>query len=380
MGSTAFPVSDPAAPPSAAARDPRPPAAVRPGAPVPIDRRLSRALKELLDQPPPRLVYVTDAMPGFRRVPSGDGFDYLDADGRPLRDETHLRRIRSLAIPPAYTDVWICPRPDGHLQATGRDARGRKQYRYHPYWQVLRDCDKFDRMLAFGEALPRIRARVRRDLALRGLPREKVLAALVHLLDTTFIRVGNDEYARHNGSFGLTTLRNRHAAVRGDTLRLKFKGKSGVVHDIAVTDRPLARLVRRCQELPGQELFQYIDDEGQARTVGSSDVNDYLRGVSGSEFTAKDFRTWHGSVQALERLSALTASSPTEAKRLVKAALSDVAARLGNTVAVCRKSYVHPRIVAAFLDGSLAAAPRSAAPAGRGLAAAERRLMAFLRT
>ncbi|UZD55865.1 DNA topoisomerase IB [Caldimonas aquatica] len=361
-----------------ALQEAQPTASPRPGTAVRVDRRLSRALKELLDQPPPKLVYVNDTMPGYRRVRRGDAFEYLDTEGRPLRDEAALRRIRSLAIPPAYTDVWICPRADGHLQATGRDARGRKQYRYHPYWQVLRDCDKFDRMLAFGEALPRIRARVRRHLALRGLPREKVLAALVQLLDTTFIRVGNDEYARENGSFGLTTLRTRHAAVRGDTLRLKFKGKSGVLHDIAVTDRQLARIVRRCQELPGQDLFQYLDEAGEIRSVGSTDVNDYLRDIGGSDFTAKDFRTWHGSVQALEQLGSLTASSPTEAKRMVKAALSQVAERLGNTVAVCRKSYVHPKIVEAFLEGKLQS-PRAAGKAPRALTPAERRLMAFLR-
>lgn len=356
------------------------PAAPHPGAPVRVARRLARALKEMLDEEPPRLVYVTDTMPGFRRERCGEEFIYLDTEGHPLRDEEHLRRIRRLAIPPAYTDVWICPDPHGHLQATGRDARGRKQYRYHPYWQVMRDLDKFDRMAAFGQALPRIRGQVRKHLGLDGLPRQKVLAAIVQLLDTTYIRVGNDEYARENKSYGLTTLRDRHAAVRGDTLRLRFKGKSGVEHDIAVTDRRLARIVRRCQELPGQDLFQYVDDAGEVRTIGSTDVNEYLREICGSDFTAKDFRTWHASVQALEQLAPLQAEGITDARRLVKAALTEVAALLGNTVAVCRKSYVHPQVIAAFLDGELTrrCQPCEKVCVPRGLSPAERRLMIFL--
>jgi DNA topoisomerase-1 len=300
-----------------------------------------------------------------------------------VRDRRELQRIRRLAIPPAYTDVWICPLPHGHLQATARDARGRKQYRYHPDWQAQRDADKFDRMLDFGMALPRVRARVRRDLETPGLPREKVVATVVHLLDTTFVRVGNDEYARTNGSYGLTTLRDRHAEIRGATLKLKFKGKSGVVHAVEVSDRRIAAIVRRCQDLPGQELFQYVDDDGEARCIGSADVNDYLRAAAGADFTAKDFRTWHASVQALERLAPLTAPTPGEARRLIKQALTEVSARLGNTVAVCRKSYVHPRVLKCFSDGSLAAAlecvsEHAGAKVPSGLRAAERRLMRFL--
>ena len=353
--------------------------------PAPIQgavRRASSALAKALAPKAHRLVYVSDTMPGFTRVKRGKGFAYLDAEGRPVRDRRELQRIRSLAIPPAYTDVWICPLADGHLQATGRDARGRKQYRYHPDWQARRDADKFDRMLEFGAALPRIRARVRRDLDLPGLPREKVIATIVHLLDTTFMRVGNDEYARTNGSYGLTTLRDRHAEVSGGTLRLKFKGKSGVVHKIKVSDRRIAAIVRRCQDLPGQELFQYVDDDGEVRSVGSADVNDYLRETTDAEFTAKDFRTWHASVQALERLAGLTAPTLGEARRLIKEALTEVSAQLGNTVAVCRKSYVHPRVLSCFTEGTLAAACEQAHGAKckvpSALYAAERRLMLFL--
>ncbi|MCM5682720.1 DNA topoisomerase IB [Schlegelella sp. S2-27] len=347
-------------------------------------RRAGKALaRALAPESPQPLVYVSDAMPGLTRVRRGKGHAYLDAEGRPVRDRRELQRIRRLAIPPAYTDVWICPLPNGHLQATGRDARGRKQYRYHPDWQAQRDADKFDRMLDFGRALPRIRARMRRDLDTPGLSREKVVAAVVYLLDTTFIRVGNDEYARTNGSYGLTTLRNRHAEIRGATLKLKFKGKSGVAHEVEVSDRRIAAVVRRCQDLPGQELFQYVGDDGEARCIGSADVNDYLRAAADADFTAKDFRTWHASVQALERLAALNAPTLGEARRLIKQALTEVSASLGNTVTVCRKSYVHPRVLSCFSDGTLAAAlERESEPAGAkvptGLRAAERRLMLFL--
>ena len=345
-------------------------------------RRAGAALARALAPAPPQLVYVSDSMPGLTRVKRGKGYAYLDAEGRPVRDRRELQRIRRLAIPPAYTDVWICPLAHGHLQATGRDARGRKQYRYHPDWHAQRDADKFDRMVAFGAALPRIRARVRRDLALPGLPRDKVIATLVHLLDTTFMRVGNDEYARANGSYGLTTLRDRHADIRGGTLRLKFKGKSGVVHEVEVSDRRIAAIVRRCQELPGQELFQYVDDDGEVRSAGSADVNDYLRETTDAEFTAKDFRTWHASVQALELLACLSATSPGEARRLIKQALTEVSAQLGNTVAVCRKAYVHPRVLECFTEGTLAAACERANGAQckvpSSLYAAERRLMLFL--
>jgi DNA topoisomerase I len=332
---------------------------------------------------PRGLVYVNDESPGIRRMRRGAGFVYRQPDGAPLRDAEELLRIRKLAIPPAYLQVWICPLPDGHLQATGRDARGRKQYRYHAKWRVARDASKFDRMLDFGAALPRIRARVKRDLAApvgERVLRDTVIAAVVRLLDTTLVRVGNDEYARSNGSFGLTTLRNRHAAVSGGELTLRFRGKSGVDHDVAVLDARVARIVKRCQALPGQALFQYLDADGAPHTLDSADVNDYLREASGGEFTAKDFRTWHGSVLALQLWRALDpaeATAPTlaGAKRL----LGEVAARLGNTVAVCRKAYVHPRVLA-LLAGELTKVAPNAATRRAGLAAPERDLLAFLKT
>ena len=332
---------------------------------------------------PRGLVYVNDESPGIRRMRRGTGFIYRRPDGAPLRDADELLRIRKLAIPPAYLHVWICPLPHGHLQATGRDARGRKQYRYHAAWRVARDAGKFDRLREFGATLPRIRARVKRDLAApvgERVLRDTVRAAVVRLLDKTLVRVGNDEYARSNGSFGLTTLRNRHAAVSGSALTLRFRGKSGVDHDVAVVDARVARVVKRCQALPGQALFQYLDADGLPHTLGSADVNDYLREASGGEFTAKDFRTWHGSVLALQLWRALDpveAAAPTlaGAKRL----LGEVAARLGNTVAVCRKAYVHPRVLA-LLAGDLTATPGTAATRRAGLLAPERDLLAFLKT
>ena len=333
--------------------------------------------------PAPRgLVYVSDEAPGIRRLRRGERFVYRLPDGRPLRDAQQIARIRRLAIPPAYSQVWICPLPHGHLQATGRDARGRKQYRYHPEWRAARDETKFDRMLEFGAALPRIRARVRRDLAApvgQRVLRDTVLAAIVRLLDTTLMRVGNDEYARRNGSYGLTTLRNQHAQIHGDELRLRFRGKSGVLHEAALQDRRVARIVRRCQALPGQQLFEYLDDAGTPHAVGSADVNAYLREASGGDFSAKDFRTWHGSVHALRLWRAL---DPDEAARptlaCAKRLLGEVAARLGNTVAVCRKAYVHPRVLA-LLTGAATLPPEGvAAPRRAGLAADERRLLAYL--
>ena len=332
---------------------------------------------------PRGLVYVNDESPGIRRMRRGAGFVYRRPDGAPLRDADELQRIRKLAIPPAYLQVWICPLPHGHLQATGRDARGRKQYRYHAKWRVARDTTKFDRLSAFGAALPRVRARVKRDLAApvgERVLRDTVIAAVVRLLDTTLVRVGNDEYARSNGSFGLTTLRNRHVAVKGGALTLRFRGKSGVEHDVAVHDARVARIVKRCQALPGQALFQYLDADGLPHTLDSADVNDYLREASGGEFTAKDFRTWHGSVLALQLWRALDpteAAAPTlaGAKRL----LGEVAARLGNTVAVCRKAYVHPRVLA-LLAGELTVAATNVATRRAGLAAPERDLLAFLKT
>jgi DNA topoisomerase-1 len=329
-----------------------------------------------------RLTYVDDSLPGWTRVRRGRGFAYLDEHGRAIKDAEALRRIRRLAIPPAYTQVWICPSPDGHIQATARDARGRKQYRYHELWQELRNADKFDRMREFGEALPRIRRAVRRDLGLRGLPRDKVLATIVRLLDTTYLRVGNDEYARTNGSYGLTTLRDRHAAIRGSKLRLRFRGKSGVQQEVELDDPQVARIVRQSQDLPGQELFQYLDEDGEHRPIGSADVNDYLRRISGGDFSAKDFRTWHASALTLERLHPCDAGSRTEARQLIKNVIAEVAGSLGHTQAVCRKSYVHPQVLAHFLEGRLRAVceARSARPAARqaGLRMAERQLLALL--
>ncbi|HJV61721.1 MAG TPA: DNA topoisomerase IB [Albitalea sp.] len=328
------------------------------------------------------MVYVTDAMPGIRRLRRGGRFAYRLPDGRPLRDAREIARIQRLAIPPAYTDVWICPLPDGHLQATGRDARGRKQYRYHPDWRLARDADKFARMLEFGRVLPRIRRRVHRDLAQPAGARPgraSVLAALVRLLDTTLVRIGNDEYARTNKSYGLTTLRNRHADVRGDTLRLRFKGKHGIVHDVSLDDPRIARLVRRCQAMPGQELFEYEDADGTIRGVGSADVNEYLREAGGADFTAKDFRTWHATVHALQLC--LEPCDQGGARRSAKEVLTEVAGRLGNTVAVCRKSYVHPKVLALALgDEAAGEGPSALAPVARrtGLSAAEAALMQFL--
>jgi len=279
--------------------------------------------------------------------------------------------------------VWICPRPNGHLQATGRDARGRKQYRYHPDWRVARDADKFERMLEFGAALPRLRARVKADLAapLAARPgRATVLAAIVHLLDTTHVRVGNKEYARSNRSFGLTTLRSRHAAVEGSRLLLRFRGKSGKDHEVDLDDPRVARVVRRCQAMPGQELFQYEDEAGALRVVDSNDVNDYIRAASGADFTAKDFRTWHGTVYALD-LWAVQCAADAACRRTANQLLADVAARLGNTVAVCKKSYVHPRVLESLAAAADPEALARLSPTRRaGLTAAERRLLAFLKT
>ena len=331
---------------------------------------------------PPGLVWVSDDAPGIRRIRNGDGFAYVGPDGKRIRNADELRRIRSLAIPPAYENVWICTRANGHLQATGRDARGRKQYRYHPDWRVARDADKFERMLEFGAALPRIRRRVAADLAApvgTRPKRETVLATIVRLLDTTHVRIGNEEYARTNRSFGLTTLRNRHASVAGDRLRLRFRGKSGKEHEVALDDPRVARVVRRCQAMPGQELFQYVDEEGVVRGVGSADVNDYIREASGADFTAKDFRTWHGTAHALA-LWLEHAELDKRARPSTRELLAEVAKRLGNTVAVCKKSYVHPRVLevlASELDDELRAGLEKAQRRD-GLDVAERRLLAFL--
>jgi DNA topoisomerase I len=292
-------------------------------------------------------------MPGIRRLRRGGGFIYRHPSGRKVREAAHLARIRTLAIPPAYRDVWICVNSRGHLQATGRDTRGRKQYRYHTRWRSHRDAQKFDHILDFGRALPRIRRRVAQDLRKSGLPRERVLATIVRLLDRTLVRVGNEEYARANNSFGLTTLRNRHVSVRGNSLRLEFRGKSGVFHRVKVDDPVLARLVRRCADIPGQELFQWVDAEGQRHGIDSTDVNDYLRQAGGGPFTAKDFRTRYATIEALDMLRKLPVGTQREVKRQLKTVIADVAGRLGNTVAICRKCYIHPEVLLAYSEGRL---------------------------
>ena len=325
------------------------------------------------------LRHVSDARPGITRKRSGKGFTYAGPDGRTIRDEAEIRRIRALAVPPAWTKVWICPDPRGHIQATGRDARGRKQYRYHTRWREVRDETKYGRMVAFGEALPGLRKRVSADLRKEGLPREKVLAAVVRLLESTLIRVGNEEYAKENRSYGLTTMKDRHVKVRGETLRFEFVGKGGQRRRIDLRDKRLARIVKRVRELPGQELFQYVDDEGEVRGVGSEDVNEYLREITGQEFTAKDFRTWTGTVMAALALSELEPfRSQTQAKKNVVRAIEEVADRLGNTPAVCRRCYVHPQVIDAYLDGSPILIDRSA-KRQRGMSGEERAVLRFLK-
>jgi DNA topoisomerase-1 len=312
------------------------------------------------------LRYVSDARPGIRRKSGRNGFEYIGVGGSPVRDDDELLRIKALAVPPAWTDVWISPYANGHLQATGRDARGRKQYRYHARWREVRDQSKYDRMLDFAGALPSIRERVEGDLARPGLPREKVLAAVVRLLEVTLIRVGNEEYARQNKSFGLTTLRGRHVSVSGSTLRFKFNGKHGKPHEVGIRNRQLARIIKRLQELPGQELFQYLDEDGNQQAIGSGDVNDYLREVGGSEFTAKDFRTWAGTVLAALALNEFgPPETEAHAKHNVLRAIEFVAGRLGNTPAISRKCYVHPSVIEAYEEGSLTTALRGISDSGR---------------
>ena len=300
------------------------------------------------------LRYVTDEEPGIRRRKSGKGFTYLDPQGKTVKDPKVIERIKKLAIPPAWTEVWICPRANGHLQATGRDAKGRKQHRYHPDWRSVRDETKFGRMIAFGEALPKIRERVEADLSLRGLQREKVLAAVVKLLETTLIRVGNKEYVKQNNSFGLTTLRDQHVDISGSTLRFEFRGKSGKEHSVEVQDRRLARIVKQCRDVPGQKLFQYLDGNGERQSVSSEDVNTYLRETTGEDFSAKDFRTWGGTVLALSALLEVGAcESEREANKAVVEAIKHVSGQLGNRPAICRKFYVHPVVIESYLQGSL---------------------------
>ena len=330
------------------------------------------------------LRYASDDRPGISRRRAGRGVAYRDPDGSPIRDEESVARIRAIAIPPAWTDVWICPWPNGHLQATGRDARGRKQYRYHPRYRSRRDGAKFERLIAFATALPAIREQVERDLARPGLPREKVVAAVVRLLELTLIRVGNDEYARLNRSFGLTTLRNRHAAVEGTAITFRFRGKSGRQHEVGLRDRRLARVVRRCRDLPGQELFQYVGDDGAPHDIASDDVNAYLAAIAPG-FTAKEFRTWAGTVLAFRALRAIgTGATDREKQRNIAAAIQATADNLGNTAAVARQAYVHPAVVDAYLDGRIGTALVEAAedideaPGATG-ADEERAVVALLR-
>ncbi len=300
------------------------------------------------------LRYVSDDMPGIRRRKRGKGFTFLDAKGSTVSDARTLERIRKLAIPPAWTDVWICPAANGHLQATGRDARGRKQYRYHADWRNVRDETKFGRMIAFGEALPKIRERMEQDLSLRGLPREKVVATVVRLLESTLIRVGNREYARQNGSFGLTTLRDGHVDIEGSKLRFEFRGKSGKDHSVEFQDRRVARIVKQCRDLPGQTLFQYLDEAGERQKITSEDVNAWLKETTGEDFTAKDFRTWGGTVLALSALLEVgMCESEKEASKAVVETVKRVSQDLGNRPAICRKYYIHPVVIDTFVEGKL---------------------------
>ncbi|WP_221931022.1 DNA topoisomerase IB [Telmatospirillum sp. J64-1] len=324
------------------------------------------------------LHYVPDIGPGIRRRRRGKGFAYLQPNGRPVKDGKDLQRIRALAIPPAWTDVWICPDPKGHLQATGRDKRGRKQYRYHPQWRSIRDETKFSRMVAFGEALPAIRARIEADMAKAGLPREKVLAAVLRLLETGHLRVGNPEYAKANDSYGATTLKDDHAEISGATLKLEFRAKSGKVQKITLRDRRLARIVKRCQDLPGQELFQYVGEDGERHSIGSDQVNDYLREIAGEGFTAKDFRTWTATVMAACALGALDqVETKKEAKAHLKRAIEAAADELGNTPTVCRKSYIHPAVIMHYEESHCLSLPE--AEPVEGLSQEEARVLAFLR-
>jgi DNA topoisomerase I len=328
------------------------------------------------------LRYVSDERRGIRRERSPLGFRYTGPDGKVIRRAATLKRIRALVIPPAWTEVWICTDPRGHLQATGRDKRGRKQYRYHPRWRECRDETKFDRLQSFAAALPAIRTRTSADIAKPGLRRERVLASIVRLLERTLIRVGNDEYARTNRSFGLTTLRDNHVEITGSTLRFQFRGKSGKRHEVGIDDRRLARIVRKCRDLPGQELFQYVDDRGRRRDVTSTDVNAYLKEITGEDFTAKDFRTWSATVLACTSLrESERPSSRADAKKNVLRALEAVAGVLGNTRSVCRKSYIHPAILEAYESGAMGGARRPAAKAARngGLRQDEAMTLALLR-
>ena len=331
---------------------------------------------------PPGLRYVCDDAPAIRRRRAGKGFVYLDARGRRVADAVVLKRIRSLVIPPAWTDVWICAAADGHIQATGRDAKRRKQYRYHADYREAREQSKYEHLVEFAEALPGLRTRVAEHMSLRGLPREKVLATVVHLLETTLIRVGNDEYAKANESYGLTTLKSKHVAVEGSEVRFRFIGKSGKQWSLAMRDRRVARIIRACQELPGQDLLQYFDDDKALRAVSSGDVNAYLREITGRDITAKDFRTWAGTVLMARFLGASGQfESETKAKRAISAAVKQVAAALGNTPSVCRKSYIHPAVTGAYLGGGFAleAVQVGGPPEPKGLRPEEATTLSLLR-
>lgn len=330
----------------------------------------------LLDVLPPDLHYVDDTVPGITRKKLRGKFCYFDPQGQRITDPNEIKRINALAVPPAYTDVWICADPRGHLQATGRDARGRKQYRYHPRWREVRDADKYSRLRDFGLALPKLRKQLEALLAAPGFSRDKVMATVITLLDATLIRVGNTQYARDNRSYGLTTLRSRHVEVNGSAILFQFRGKSGVEHQITVKDRRLAGIIKRCLEIPGQNLFQYLDENGERHTVSSSDVNAYLQTLTGADFTAKDYRTWAGSALALAVLRELQWEPESDAKRHVVEMVKNVARQLGNTPAVCRKCYIHPAVLDGFLLGTLAELPRPRTR--KGLRAEEVGLAMFL--
>jgi DNA topoisomerase-1 len=322
------------------------------------------------------LHYVDDTQPGIRRKLQRGKFSYFDVQGQRIRDPEEIKRINALAVPPAYTDVWICADPLGHLQATGRDARGRKQYRYHPRWREVRDADKYSRLLEFGMALPKLRKQLETLLASPGFSRDKVMATVITLLDTTLIRVGNTQYARDNRSYGLTTLRSKHVEINGSAILFQFRGKSGIEHQVTINDPRLARIIKRCLELPGQNLFQYLDENGQRHSVSSCDVNAYLKTLTGTEFTAKDYRTWAGSAQALAVLRKLHWQPESDARKHIVEMVKDVARQLGNTPAVCRKCYIHPALLEGFVLGALADLPR---PRKRkGLKAEEVGLTIFL--
>lgn len=300
------------------------------------------------------LIYVNDEKRGFTRSLKGEHFQFFDTKGNLIEDPKEIKRIRALAIPPAYKDVWICPKPNGHIQATGRDAKGRKQYRYHAKWREVSDETKYNKMIAFGQALPNIRKKINQDLAEKGLSKAKILATIVHLLEVTLIRVGNEEYVKENKSFGLTTFRNRHVDVNGTKITFKFRGKSGQSHTISINDKRVAKIVKNCKDLPGQELFEYLDENGNPTTISSTDVNEYLKNITNEPFTAKDFRTWAGTVLAVFALQEFQQfDSEVQAKKNIVQAIEKVAKKLGNTPSVCRKSYVHPEVFNAYLDGTL---------------------------